>query len=82
MADHIRAHGPIQRGIAVPLTLTALQTLVGGFIYFVELRSGDLLVINEASRDQIGLYNESATAFAGGSLIFGDAVLCTPGEIA
>jgi hypothetical protein len=65
----------------VPLSLTALQTLVGGFIRFVDLQSGDVMVINEASLDRLGFYNKTASTVAGQS-IYGDVVVCEPQEIA
>jgi hypothetical protein len=65
----------------VPFTLTALQTLVGGFIRFVVLPSGDTMVINEASLDQLGFLNKTASRLAGQN-IYGDVVVCEPHEIA
>ena len=82
MATFIPAARPTQAAIQpVPLTLTTLQVHVGGFIAFVDLPSGDMLVINEASVDQLAPLNVTASSLAGQS-IYGDVVLCTPGEIA
>jgi hypothetical protein len=82
VADHLTVNGSIISGIKTPLTLTALQIFVGGFIRFVELSSGDLMVVNEASADGIGFYNPTASQLAGNAgPIYGDAVLCTPEEI-
>ncbi len=81
MADYIPANRPIERGITTPLTLTQLQTLIGGFIAFVDLTNGDMLVINEASRDRMGFHNQTASTLLG-KPVFGDVVLCSPSEIA
>jgi hypothetical protein len=64
-----------------PLTLTQLQLFVGGFVKFVDLMTGDVMVINEASLDNLGPHNPTASSLAGRP-IFGDVVLCTPSEIA
>lgn len=83
MADYIPAVRPIQRNVPTPLTLTQLQLFVGGFIRFVELMNGDLLVINEASLDGLAQHNPTASSLAGkAGPIFGDAVLCSQQEIA
>lgn len=65
--------------LAVPLTLTKLQTLVGGFIEFVELLSGDVLVVNEAR--ELAPFNPKASLLLG-LPVNGDVVLCDPEEIA
>lgn len=80
MADYIPANRPIQRKVDKPLTLTQLQLFVGGFIHFVTLLNGDILVLNEASRDRVGIHNPTASALLG-KPVFGDAVLCSPEEI-
>jgi len=83
MAQHIKVSGGIDQDIATPLTLTALQIAVGGFIHFVELSSGDLMVVNEASRDGLGFHNPTASSLAGkAGPIYGDVILCSPSEIA
>lgn len=80
MADYIPADRPIGRGIETPLTLTKLQTLVGGFIHFVELSSGDLMVVNEAAA-QFAPLNPTATIIARRET-HGDVVVCSPKDIA
>ena len=80
MASLIPATRP-QSTVEAPLTLTQLQIHVGGFIRFIDLMGGDMLVINEASLDNIGLHNPTASALAGHP-IFGDVILCSPTEIA
>lgn len=83
MADYIPAARPIKRGVETPLTLTQLQLFVGGLIHFVELLNGDYMVVNEGSLDHIGPFNDTASKIAGPrGPIFGDAVLCSPSEIA
>lgn len=83
MADYIPAERALRRGIDTPLTLTALQTYVNGFVYFIELPTGDWLVVNEKSRDNIGPYNPHASSIAGkAGPIYGDAVLIDPKELA
>lgn len=83
MADHIPAWSPVKRNIPTPLTLTQLQTCVGGFIKFIELSTGDLLVVNEASLDGIAPFNSEASSLAGkAGPIHGDVVFCSPTEIA
>jgi len=79
MATYIPASRPAKPVSELPLTLAALQILVGGFIEFVELRSGDWLVVNEASH--LAPLNTSATALAG-IPVYGDVVLCEPSDIA
>ena len=80
MASFIPTQGPAKE-VRVPLTLTALQSYVGGFIKFVELPSGDLLVVNEAG-PEFAAINRAANGFAGqAGPIFGHAVLCSPSEI-
>jgi hypothetical protein len=81
MADYIPANRPIQRAVETPLTLTQLQLFVGGFVSFIDLLNGDMLVINEASRDHIGIHNPTASSILG-KPVFGDVVLCSPSEIA
>ncbi len=81
MADYIPANRPIQRGVKNPLTLTQLQIWVGGFIHFVNLLNGDMLVLNEASLDHIGIHNPTASTLLG-KPVWGDVVLCSPEEIA
>ena len=81
MADYIPAARPIQRGVKTPLTLTQLQIFVGGFVAFIDVLTGDIMVINEASRDRIGIHNPTASSLLG-KPVFGDVVLCSPEEIA
>ena len=81
MADYIPAARPIQRKVDKQLTLTQLQLFVGGFVHFVDLLNGDMLVVNEASRDRIGIHNPTASSLLG-KPVFGDVVLCSPEEIA
>jgi len=82
MADYLPAVGAIQRNIKTPLTLTALQLFVGGLIRFVELSSGDVMVVNEAYLDGLAFYNPAASQLAGkAGPIYGDAVLCESSEI-
>lgn len=80
MAKHIPTNGPT-KSVDGPLSLTKLQLLVGGFIRFIDLPSGDFLVVNEAA-ESVSIINHSASAIAGRvGPIYGDAVLCTPQEI-
>ena len=79
MATYLPAKGKSEK-VDGPLTLTALQTRVKGFIQFVDLPSGDCLVINESQCSYVPV-NDSATAMAGYP-IRGDVILCTPEEIA
>jgi hypothetical protein len=81
VAVHYPIHGPPKKDIETPLTLTALQLCVGGFIRFIELPSGDILVVNEATLDGIGYENSSASKIAGRAVL-GDVVICHPSEIA
>ncbi len=80
MADYIPVNGAIRKDVKTPLTLTALQTFVGGFIRFVELSSGDLMVVNEASVDGLGFLNPNASSLAGYP-VYGSVVMCIPEEI-
>jgi len=81
MAKHIPLNGPAIL-LVTPITLTMLQTCVGGFIKFIELPTGDYMVVNEAS-EQLAPFNSSASSLAGkAGPIYGDAVLCEPSELA
>lgn len=79
MATYMRANGFIRRDIDVPLTLTALQIYVGGFIQFIELPSGDVLVVNEVQ--ELAPLNTTATLLTR-LPVTGDVILCEPEEIA
>lgn len=82
MATHLPIHQPVVDSIPLPLTLTCLQLLVGGFIRFIELPTGDVLVVNESAAEFAAI-NPSASSLAGpAGPIYGDAVLCSPTEIA
>ena len=81
MAKLIRANSPMSV-IPVPITLTAFQSYVGGFVKFIELSCGDLMVVNEAATELAPL-NQAATDIAGrAGPIYGHAVHCSPEEIA
>lgn len=81
MATFFSQEGPAQQ-IATPLTLTKLQTLVKGFIKFIDTPSGDVLVVNE-SAPEFARINVTASSLAGkASPVYGDVVLCDPSEIA
>ncbi len=80
MAIFIPHDGPMEHNIESPLDLANLQTRVGGYIGFIDIPSGDTLVV----ADDISSLplNYTATALAGdGIMIYGHAVLCGPGEI-
>jgi len=83
VADYIpAADRPMQRNIQTPLTLTQLQTLVAGFVRFIELDDGDIIVINEASPGEAP-FNSLASSIAGkAGPIYGDVVHCKSSEIA
>jgi len=81
MATFFPEEGPA-RQVESPLTLTKLQTLVKGFIKFIDMPTGDVLVVNE-SAPEFARMNETATSLAGRvGPVYGDAVLCDPSEIA
>ncbi len=77
MATFIPMEGPLVHGLTTPLTLTYMQQMVMGFIDFVEIKSGDLMVVNEDAFQ----INSLATTLAGRE-IRGDVILCDPKEIA
>jgi len=79
MADYIPDNAPIRSNIHTPLTLTALQTYVEGFIKFVELQSGDVMIVNEAG-PAFAPINQAASKIAG-QIIHGHVILCSPSEI-
>ena len=82
MASFIPYDKPMRNKIPVPLTLTALQEYVGGFIKFIELTCGDIMVVNEAA-SEFAPINHTANDLAGSAgPIYGHAVLCLPEEIA
>jgi hypothetical protein len=84
MARLIRYNGKTEQ-VEVPLTLTAFQIHVGGSIEFIELESGDLLVVNEEinrrAQDFAHFSNPAATVIAG-LPVLGDVVICSPSEVA
>jgi hypothetical protein len=81
MAMFYPQQGPAQK-IAGPLTLTKLQTLVKGFIKFIDMPTGDVLVVNESAPEFLA-ENYAASAIAGKAHpVYGDVVLCDPSEIA
>lgn len=84
MASFIPAKRPMER-IApseIPLTLAQLQSYVGGFVQFVDLSCGDIMVVNEAG-PAFAILNHTANDLAGpAGPIYGDVVLCSPPEIA
>ena len=81
MATFFPQEGPTQK-VKSPLTLTKLQTLVNGFIKFIDMPTGDLLVVNE-SAPEFARMNIAATSLAGKvGPVYGDVILCRPDEIA
>jgi hypothetical protein len=81
MAIFIPHDGPMEHNIDSPLELADLQARVGGFVGFIDIPSGDTIVV----ADDISSLplNYTATALAGnGIIIYGHAVLCGPKEIA
>jgi hypothetical protein len=81
VATFFPEEGPAQQ-VQAPLTLTKLQTLVKGFIKFIDLSSGDVMVANE-SAPEFARINITASSLAGkASPVYGDVVLCDPEEIA
>lgn len=84
MAEFIPWDKPMRRipDKEIPLTLTQLQGYVGGFIRFVELTCGDVMVVNEAG-PAFSTVNHTANDLAGpAGPVYGDVVLCSPEEIA
>lgn len=79
MAHFIQADGQMRHEIPVPLTLTALQEYVQGFVKFIDLTGGDSMAVNEDS-DKYTDMNHTATALAF-QPICGPAVLFHPGEL-
>lgn len=73
---------PMRSQIPTPLTLTAMQRFVGGFIKFIELSCGDLMVVNEAAIAETSALNVDATKLAGKSgPVYGTVIFCEPSEI-
>ena len=79
MAKFFPVEGDAQE-VPTPLTLTALQGYVVGWINFIELSSGDVLVVNEMA-DGWTPMNINATYILGFP-VYGNVVLCSPSEIA
>jgi len=79
MAHFIQANGTMRHNIPVPLSLTALQQYVQGFVQFIDLSGGDCIAVNEKSAEY-GDANQTATALAF-QPICGPAVLFHPGEL-
>lgn len=81
MAIFIPHDGPMEHDIDTPLELADLQARVGGFIGYIDIPSGDTLVVAEdISSSRL---NYTATALAGnGIIVYGHAVLVSPGEFA
>jgi len=81
MASYIPWDRPMRQiPSSTPLTLTELQGYVGGFIRFIELSCGDVMVVNEAG-PAFAPVNHTASGLAC-QTIHGDVVLCSPEEIA
>lgn len=81
MATFFPQEGPAKQ-IEAPLTLTKLQSLVKGFIQFIDMPTGDVLVVNESSVGYARI-NVTASLLAGKvGPVYGDVVLCDPSEIA
>jgi hypothetical protein len=65
-----------------PLTLENMQLLVGGYVEFVRISTGELLVIDEEGLLKEKPLNEQATALYRGTpprhmgVIVGDAIRC------
>lgn len=78
MATYFRHTGEMCQ-MEAPLTLTAMQIAVGGFIEFIELLSGDTLIVNAAS--ELAPLNTKASLLIGRA-VNGDVILCDPEEIA
>lgn len=79
MATYVPVEGksiPLER----PITLSSLQSYLHGFIDFIDLDFGDILVVNETAfeRDPV---NTTATLIAGRP-IYGDVILCRFGDLA
>lgn len=81
MAKFIPVDGQVQP-LDAPLTLTVLSRMVGGEIEFIELRTGDMMVIQKDSWFRLPI-NHTASVFAGlKPPVCGSAILCSPDEIA
>ncbi len=77
MATLIPTDGPLEHNLQCPISLQSFQKYLGGFVDFLELDKGHLLlVVNEKGGDK----NTTASAFAGMD-IFGPAILCEPSDI-
>lgn len=79
MASLITAAGFAQE-VNSPLELFDLQTLVGGFVKFVDIGDGRMAVVNEMAV-RYSPVNEMASNLAG-CRIHGDVVICSGEEIA
>lgn len=62
------------------LSLTSMQSAVGGWIEFVPLRNGKLLVVSEEGIMQ-GLLPNRVVAERYGLAIVGDVILVSPSEL-
>lgn len=63
--------------IASPLTLTGIRKYVGMNFTFVDLRSGDILIVSDNASEP----NPFATSLLG-QPVCGPAILCSPSDIA
>jgi hypothetical protein len=79
MASLITANG-FANEVTSPLELHELQILVGGYIKYVNLTEGRVLVVQELAFKYHPV-NETATKLAG-KTIHGDVVLCSGSELA
>lgn len=77
MAFFIPAEGS-RKPIKGPFTLTALQTILGGPIEFIDLSYGDVLVVNSLG---IGPINPVSCALTP-RMVLGPVVICSPEDIA
>lgn len=67
-----------RKPIKGPFTLTALQTLLGGPIEFIDLSYGDMLVVNSLGYGPINPVSQVLVQ----QTVHGPVVLCSPEDIA
>lgn len=79
MATLLKSDGTQVQNVSIS-TLEKMQRLVGGYIEFVYIEDGKILVVNEDALFEDLPYNEQASAMCD-AILFGDVILTSDQEM-
>jgi len=79
MATLLKSDGSKQEGVNVS-TLKSMQDMVGGYIEFIYLPTGQMLIVDEEGRLKNYPLNKQASELCG-QLIVGDVILADYSEV-